>query len=113
MAPTWELPGGERSKVASLDVLAFRVETLTKEKEEVERDLREERAERIRQVEAAAEARRKLEERIATMEGYVQSGKGFMLSITIIGAALGFAATTGNQYSGRGWGSHDPENACL
>ena len=93
MAPTWELPGGERSKVASLDVLAFRVETLTKEKEEVERDLREERAERIRQVEAAAEARRKLEELIATMEGYVQSGKGFMLSITIIGEALGFAAT--------------------
>ena len=56
MAPTWEMPGGERSKVASLDVLAFRVETLTKEKEEVERDLREERAERIRQVEAAAVA---------------------------------------------------------
>lgn len=93
MAPTWEFPGGERSQVASLDVLAVRVETLTKEKEDVERDLREERAERIRQVEAAAEARRKLEDRIATMEGYVQSGKGFMLSITIIGAALGFAAT--------------------
>jgi hypothetical protein len=93
MAPTWELPGGERTKEASLDVLAFRVDTLTKEKEAVERDLREERQARIRQAEAEAEERRKLSDRIATMEGYVQSGKGFMLSITIIGAALGFAAT--------------------
>ena len=82
MAPTWEFPCGERSKAASLDVLAVRVDTLTKEKEDVERDLREERAERL-----------KLEQRVARMEGYVQSGKGFMLSITVIGAALGFAAT--------------------
>lgn len=92
MAPTWDFPGGECSKAASLDVLAVRVETLTKEKEEVERDLREERAERIRQSEAEAVARRKLEERMATMEGYVQNGKGFMLSITIMGAILAFVA---------------------
>lgn len=68
MAPSWELPGGDRDKGPSIEVLAFRVDTLTREKEE-------------------------LEERIARMERYVQSGKGFMLSITIIGAALGFAAT--------------------
>jgi hypothetical protein len=82
MSPSWELPGGDRDKGPSIEVLAFRVDTLTKEKEDVERDLREERAERL-----------KLEQRVARMEGYVQSGKGFMLSITVIGAALGFAAT--------------------
>lgn len=85
MTPTWEFDKEHNDKV-SIEMVAFRVDVLTREKEDVENELREER-----------KARLELEKRVAHIESYVQNGKGVMWTITIIGAAIGFLAAYGKS----------------
>ncbi len=62
-----------------IKLLGIRVDALTKEKEEVELELREER-----------EERKKLDVRVAHMEKSFQRGAGMMIMLPIIGTLVGF-----------------------
>ena len=59
-------------------MLGMRVETLTKEKEAIEEELREERTARI-----------DLDKRVAAMERTFQRGAGAMIVLPIIGTVMG------------------------
>lgn len=65
-------------------ILSMRVDALTQEKEDIERDLNEERSER-----------KKLDERVASMERTFQRGAGVMLVLPIVGAAIGIILAYG------------------
>lgn len=59
-------------------ILGMRIDALTKEKEDIERELREEKIER-----------KKLDDRVAAMEITFQRGAGMMIILPIIGAVIG------------------------
>lgn len=59
-------------------ILGIRVDALTKEKEQIERELEEERGERLA-----------LAKRVATMERTFQRGAGAMIVIPILGSIVG------------------------
>lgn len=59
-------------------ILAVRVDALTKEKEDIERELEKERVER-----------RALDERVAVMERSFQRGAGALIVLPIVGSAVG------------------------
>lgn len=65
-------------------ILAIRVATLGKEKEEIEGDLREERSKR-----------EKLEERVAAMEKTFQRGFGMLVIIPVLGTLVGLVFAYG------------------
>ncbi len=65
-------------------ILGMRVDRLTQEKEDIEEELREERTER-----------KKLDERVASMERTFQRGAGIAIALPILGTALGFILAYG------------------
>lgn len=65
-------------------ILGLRIDTLTGEKEDIERELREER-----------EERKKLDERVASMERTFQRGAGIAIALPILGTILGFLMAYG------------------
>jgi hypothetical protein len=65
-------------------ILAIRVETLTKEKEKLEKDLGEERQERVN-----------LDKRVVVIEKTFQRGAGVALALPFIGAAVGLVLAYG------------------
>ncbi len=66
-------------------ILSLRLDTLTKEKEDIEDELRDEKSER-----------KKLDVRVAAMEKTFQRGAGMMILIPVIGAIFGVLISYGN-----------------
>jgi hypothetical protein len=65
-------------------ILAMRLDTLGKEKEHIEVELREERAER-----------KKLDERVSAMEKSFQRGFGMLVIIPVLGTVAGLISAYG------------------
>lgn len=68
----------------AIALLGERVNNLGKEKEAIERDLKEERGERA-----------ELEKRVAIMERSFQRGAGIMMAVPIVGTLIGILLTYG------------------
>jgi F0F1-type ATP synthase assembly protein I len=68
----------------ALALLGMRVDNLGKEKEALERDLRDERKDRA-----------DLEERVAAMERAFQRGAGILMVIPVLGTLIGILLTYG------------------
>lgn len=65
-------------------ILGMRVDALTKEKEDLEKELREEKAER-----------KLLDQRVASMERSFQRGAGIAIALPILGTVVGFLLAYG------------------
>lgn len=74
----------ENDPAFQVRMLALRVDALTKEKEEIEGELREERSER-----------KKLDDRVATMEKSFQRGAGALIVLPVIGTLVGLVFAYG------------------
>ena len=101
--PAWEMTSDHLNDP---NVLAFRVATLTKEKEVIEQNLAWEKDERLKlakridqledvdkQLELEKDRREKLEARLVRMEDFFQRGRGFLMAFIFLGGLLGFTAT--------------------
>lgn len=71
-------------------LLAQRVETLGKEKEAIERDLQQERAEREK-------IETELEKRLTKIEGSLGKGAGILIGLASVGTIGGFLAAYGKM----------------
>lgn len=74
----------ENNPLFQVKLLAGRVDVLTKEKEDIEQDLRDER-----------KKRGDLETRVATMEKSFQRGAGALIVLPIIGTFIGIVLAYG------------------
>lgn len=65
-------------------ILGLRIDALTKEKEELEKELKDEK-----------EERRSLDKRVASMERTFQRGAGIAIALPILGTVVGFLLAYG------------------
>lgn len=75
---------GEDDPLFQVKMISMRVDVLTREKEQIEAELKEEERER-----------KKLEERVAGMERSFQRGAGALIALPIIGTLIGLLLAYG------------------
>lgn len=70
-------------------VLAMRLDTVVREKEQIERELHHQKEELEQELHEEEEERKKLEKRIAAMERAFQRGAGIAIALPILGTVFG------------------------